>query len=86
VLTEADAALAGIRPAPGDYSGSARTAAGAVPVAPVLIERLSVGGIEQRNVAAVVVRGGALPQSLLGQSFLSGVGEVRISGDRMDLN
>ena len=86
VLTEADAASAGIRPAPDAYTGSARTAAGAVPVAPVSIDRLSVGGIEQHDVAAVVVRGGALPQSLLGQSFLRGVSEVRISGDRMELN
>jgi aspartyl protease family protein len=84
-LTEADAAAAGIYPAASAFTGRARTAGGEVPFAQVSIDRIALGGIERRNVAAAVVRGNMLPQSLLGQSFLGQVAEVRIADGEMRL-
>lgn len=85
VLTENDARLAGFTLGPSQFTGRARTAAGDVAVAPITIERLSVAGVERRGVRAVVAQGTALPTSLLGQSFLGTLSEVRISGGVMTL-
>lgn len=85
VLTENDARAVGIIPSPSHYTGRARTAAGEIAVAPVTIERISVNGIERRNIAAVVAQGTALPVSLLGQTFLSTLHEVRMGEGRMTL-
>ncbi|MEQ1689146.1 MAG: TIGR02281 family clan AA aspartic protease [Sphingopyxis sp.] len=85
VLTQNDAMSAGINPAPSQFTGRARTAAGEMLVAPVVIERISVAGIERRNVRGVVAQGSALPTSLLGQSFLSTLHEVRIADGAMTL-
>ena len=84
-LTERDAQAAGINPAPTSFTGRARTAGGEVPFARITIDRLTLGGIERRNVDAAVMRGNALPQSLLGQSFLGQVAEVRIADGAMQL-
>ena len=85
VLNASDARAIGIQPAETAYSGRARTAAGEVAVAPVTIPSMRIGGIEQRDVPAMVLRGDALPQPLLGQSFLSRLNEVSIRDDRMTL-
>lgn len=85
VLTEADARAAGLFLSPSDYTDSASTAGGTVKVAPVVIDRLVLGGIERRNVRAAVVPGGLLSQSLLGQSFLGQLAEVSIRDDVMRL-
>ncbi len=55
------------------------TANGKAASAPVVIPTLIVGGITRRNVVAAVGRPGALPISLLGQSFTS-----RLAGFRQD--
>ena len=80
-LTPADAQRAGI--ALPSERRSAETAGGTVEVIPVSIERLAIGPIEARDVRGAVAD--ALPVSLLGQSFLSQVATVEISGDRMTL-
>ena len=80
-LTPADAQRAGIA-LPSDRA-TAQGAGGAIEVTPVIIERIAIGPLEARGVAGAVVR--ELPISLLGQSFLSQVGRVEISGDRMTL-
>ncbi len=85
VLTPADARAAGIMLSPADFTGSARTASGDAPTANVVIDRLSVGGIERRQVRAAVMQGDVLPQSLLGQSFLATLAEMRVEGDAMTL-
>lgn len=84
-LTQADARRAGINPPPSAYTAIALTAGGEVRTAPVTIARISIGGIERRNVAAAVMPASALDQSLLGQSFLTTLTEVQIRGDRMAL-
>lgn len=85
VLTENDARQAGLTLSPSQFTGHARTAAGEVAVAPITIERMSVAGVERRGVRAVVAQGTALPTSLLGQSFLGTLSEVRITGGVMTL-
>lgn len=84
-LTQADARRAGINPPPSAYTAIALTAGGEVRTAPVTIARISIGGIERRNVPAAVMPVTALDQSLLGQSFLTTLTEVQIRGDRMAL-
>jgi len=53
--------------------------------ASVLLDRLTVGPIEQRNVRALVAPRGALDQSLLGMSFLDRLTSYAIAGDRLIL-
>ena len=85
VLTEADARTVGIYLSPSDFTATARTAGGEVKMAPVTIDRLSVNGIERRNIAGAVVPAGLLGQSLLGQSYLAQLSEVTIRDDVMRL-
>jgi aspartyl protease family protein len=80
-LTAADAQRAGI--ALPSERATARGAGGAVEIIPVTIDRVAAGPLEARNVDGAVARD--LPVSLLGQSFLSRVGNVQISNDRMIL-
>jgi aspartyl protease family protein len=72
-LRESDAARLGIHPAERDYTGRSSTANGIVRVAPVSLDRVEVGDITVRNVAAVIIPDQALSQNLLGMSFLSRV-------------
>jgi len=80
-LTAADAQRAGI--ALPSARATAQGAGGAIEVMPVTIERIALGPLEARDVRAAVAP--RLGVSLLGQSFLSRVGSVEISGDRMVL-
>lgn len=80
-LTAADAQRAGI--ALPSRRAMAEGAGGAIEIVPVTIERIAAGPLEARGVEGAVARD--LPISLLGQSFLSRVGTVQISGDRMTL-
>lgn len=81
VLSPADARRAGIQ-LPAERS-MAMGVGGPVEVAPVTIERLSVGGIEARGVQGAVAE--QLPVSLLGQSYLQRLSAVEIRGDTMVL-
>jgi aspartyl protease family protein len=83
-LTDGDAAMLGVDWRESDVRAVARGASGAVYGAPVMLERIEVGGIEARGVQAVVVPEG-LDVSLLGQSFLTTVDQVEVNGDRMVL-
>jgi aspartyl protease family protein len=80
-LTAADAQRAGI--ALPSKRITAEGAGGAIEIVPVTIERIAAGPLEARGVEGAVAR--ELSISLLGQSFLSRVGNVQISGDRMVL-
>lgn len=85
VLRESDARAAGIQVDASAFTGSAMTAGGQVAVAPVMIERLAIGSIERRNVPAAIMQGDALPESLLGQSFLNQLAEVRTVDGTMQI-
>ena len=80
-LTAADAQRAGI--APGSERALTMAAGGALEVMPVTIDRVAIGPLAAANVAGAVID--ELPVSLLGQSYLSRIGSVRIEGDRMIL-
>src|SRR3546814_3808254 len=56
-LSRADAQRAGISPRAGEFTGTARTANGTVPLKPVTIDRIRIGPLEARNVAGAVIDG-----------------------------
>ncbi|MGE3150051.1 MAG: TIGR02281 family clan AA aspartic protease [Pseudorhodoplanes sp.] len=78
-LRESDAARAGIRVSPGDYTARTQTANGIGRAAPVQLARVDISGISIRDVEAFVMPDNALPVNLLGMSFLS---RVKFSHDR----
>lgn len=83
-LTGADAQAIGMSWDEADVRPVARGASGEVRGVAVMLERVTVGGIEAENVQAIIVPEG-LGVSLLGQSFLSQVGRVDMRGDVMVL-
>ena len=83
-LTGEDARDAGIFWSPTDLRIVAHGASGPVEGVRVEIERIALGDREIRDLEAVIVPQG-LPVSLLGQSFLTEMGAMRIEGDRMVL-
>jgi aspartyl protease family protein len=70
-LTFDDARRAGVHVRNGDYTQRVNTANGIARVAPVTLERVSIGDITVRNVPAAVSEPGKLATSLLGMSFLA---------------
>jgi aspartyl protease family protein len=83
-LNNADAQRLGLYWHPGELSKIGRGANGDVIGKPVTLDRLQVGELVAQNVRAVIIPEG-LDVSLLGQSFLSQVGNVSISGNQMTL-
>jgi aspartyl protease family protein len=69
-LTYDDARRAGVYVRNGDYTQRVSTANGLARVAPVVLDRISIGDITVRNVPAAVTEPGRLATSLLGMSFL----------------
>jgi aspartyl protease family protein len=84
-LSHRDAQRAGIDPEVLDFGIPIRTANGTMQAATVILDSLSVGSIEQKNIRALVAPRGSLNQSLLGMSFLDALHSYAISGDRMVL-
>jgi len=83
ILRETDAARVGIRPMPVDYSATVTTANGKIKAAPAKLERIEVGGITVRDVAALVLPDDVLSQNLLGVSFLSRLKRYEYANGRM---
>ena len=83
-LTADDAAAAGLHWDEADISVIGRGASGDVYGVPATLSEIDVGGIVERGVPAVIIPEG-LDVSLLGQSYLSRVGSVEISNDRLIL-
>jgi aspartyl protease family protein len=83
-LTGEDARNIGLDWDPGALAPVARGASGPVFGVPVVLDSIAVGDFEARGVQAIIVPEG-LPVSLLGQSFLSHVARVEISGDELTL-
>jgi aspartyl protease family protein len=59
------------------------TANGRTRAAQVTLDRLAVGGLEERSVEALIVQPGQLRTSLLGMSFLNRLQSWQVSGDRL---
>lgn len=84
VLTEADAANAGLNTADLGYFSEAMTANGVVQTAPVQLDSVTLGPFADTNVRAYV-NSGEMEQSLLGMSYLQRFARLEISGGRMIL-
>lgn len=85
-LTQRDALRAGIDPRMLEYNVPIRTANGMMTAASVVLDRISVGSIEQRDVRALVAPSHSLRESLLGLSFLNRISGYAIAGDRLILS
>ena len=85
VLTHAAAKAAGLPLEVLSYSVSVDTANGRTRAAPVTLQNIAVGGIVERDVAALIAQPGQLRQSLLGMSFLNRLQGWEVRGDRLVL-
>jgi len=83
VLTPDDARAAGLPVEFLKYDVPVDTANGRMRAASVVLDRLTVGGIVERRVPALVAPKGVLRTSLLGMSFLSRLDSFEIRGDRL---
>lgn len=84
-LTLADARLAGVTTRDLRYVVPVATANGTAMAAPVILDRIAIGPIEQRRVAALVAEEGVLEQSLLGLNFLQGLTSYTFAGNQLIL-
>ena len=69
-LTYDDARAIGLHVSESDFTHRVSTANGIARVAPVTIDRISIGDIQVRNVQGAVMERGKLGTTLLGMSFL----------------
>ncbi|GGC73316.1 retropepsin-like aspartic protease family protein [Chelatococcus reniformis] len=83
VLTPETAAAAGIDPAKLVYSEVIVTANGRTMAAGATIDRLSIGGLVERRVRALVAKPGTLFENLLGMSFLNRLASYEVRRDRL---
>jgi aspartyl protease family protein len=85
VLTQAAAKAAGLPLEVLDYTVNVDTANGRTRAAPITLDRLTVGGLTERAVPALVVQAGQLKNSLLGMTFLNRLASWEVRGDRLRL-
>jgi len=85
VLTPDDAKTAGLPLDLLNYSVSIDTANGRTRAAPVTLDRIAIGTLEEKSVEALVVQPGQLKTSLLGMSFLNRLQSWQVNGDRLVL-
>jgi aspartyl protease family protein len=85
VLTHDDAKAAGLPLEVLNYTVNIDTANGRTRAAPVTIDRIAIGGLEERSVEALVMQPGQLRTSLLGMSFLNRLQSWQVNGDRLIL-
>ena len=84
-LTYEDAARAGIQPRESDYTQRVSTANGIARVAPVMLDKVAIGDVVVRNVAAAIAEPGKLNTTLLGMSFLGRLNRVDMRAGRLIL-
>jgi aspartyl protease family protein len=84
-LTESDAERIGVRPSRNDYTATVSTANGPVKAARVRLASVNVGGLEIRDVDAMVLPNGSLSENLLGLSFLSRLKRFEFANGQMVL-
>ncbi len=85
VLTREDAKAAGLPLEVLNYTVNIDTANGRTKAAPVTLDRITIGGLEERAIDALVAQPGQLKMSLLGMSFLNRLRSWQVSGDRLTL-
>jgi aspartyl protease family protein len=85
VLTHEAAKAAGLPLEVLSYTVPVETANGRTRAAPVTLQTITVGGIVERDVSALIAQPGQLRQSLLGMSFLNRLEGWEVRGDRLAL-
>ena len=85
VLTQEAAKAAGLPLEVLNYSVNVDTANGRARAAPVTLDRVSVGGIIERSVPALIAQPGQLRVNLLGMSFLNRLHSWEVRGDKLIL-
>ncbi len=83
VLTREDAKAAGLPLEVLSYTVNIDTANGRTRAAPVVLDRIAIGGLVERSVEALVAQPGQLKTSLLGMSFLNRLQSWEVRGDRL---
>jgi aspartyl protease family protein len=83
VLTQDAAKAAGLPLEVLDYTVNVDTANGRTRAASITLDRLTVGGLTERAVPALVVQAGQLKSSLLGMTFLNRLSSWEVRGDRL---
>jgi aspartyl protease family protein len=83
VLTQEAAKAAGLPLEVLNYSVNVDTANGRARAAPVTLDRVSIGGITERSVPALIAQPGQLRMSLLGMSFLNRLESWEVRGERL---
>jgi aspartyl protease family protein len=84
-LTQSTAMRAGLDPNKLVYSKMISTANGRTMVAPVMIDRLAIGDLVERNIPAMVAKPGSLDTNLLGMTFLNRLKSFEVQSDRLIL-
>jgi len=84
-LTARDAEMLGIHPAASDYTIAVSTANGTARAAPVTLNKVEIGSVTIRDVAAMVMPENALSENLLGMTFLSRLQRYEYSNGRLVL-
>lgn len=75
----------GIRPQPHEFTVRTHTANGIAFNAPIRLRKVRIGGIEVRDVNALVASPGALHITLIGMEFLKHLKRVNIRGQELEL-
>jgi aspartyl protease family protein len=83
VLTQEAAKAAGLPLEVMSYSVSVDTANGKTRAAAVTLDRISIGGLVERSVPALIAQPGQLRTSLLGMTFLNRLESWEVRGDRL---
>jgi aspartyl protease family protein len=78
-LRQSDAASAGIRPMPRDFTNPVQTANGTTMAAQTVIDSIMVEDIEVQRIRALVLPDDQLSISLLGASFLNGLQRYEVA-------
>jgi len=68
-----------------NYTVTVDTANGQTRAAPVILDKIAVGGLIERNVPALVVKNGQLKNNLLGMSFLNRLASWEVRGNRLSM-
>jgi aspartyl protease family protein len=84
-LTESSAAKVGIRPSRNDYNAPVSTANGVVKGARTRLASVDIGGLEVRDVEAMVLPDDVLSENLLGLSYLSRLRRFEYAGGKLML-
>ncbi|MEO3386565.1 TIGR02281 family clan AA aspartic protease [Mesorhizobium sp. CAU 1741] len=84
-INETTARRIGLYLARADFTAAVETANGRAMAAPATIDRLEIGGIEVRDIRAVVLEDEVLTSTLVGMSFLSRLRRYQVESGTMVL-